>query len=89
MWLAFTGFSYYLGGRALLRPGNRWRAVLIPFITLIMSGLAYADVVIPYTIITSKSLGYIILMSIVYVLVVLPATIVLEIILLHVWVGLV
>mgnify|MGYP001770716281 FL=1 len=89
MWLAFTGFSYYLGGRALLRPGNRWRVVLIPLITLAMSGLAYLDVMVPYTIITSKSLGYIILMSIAYVLVILPVTIVLEIILLHVWAGLV
>ena len=89
MWLVFTGFSYYLGGRALLRPGNRWRIVLIPFITILMSGLVYLDILIPYTIITSKNLGYIILMSIVYALLILPATIVLELILLHVWVGLV
>ena len=89
MWLAFTIFSYYLGGRSILRPRNHWRAVLIPIITLAMSGLVFLDVLVPYTIVTSKSLGYIVLMSIVYVLVILPATIVLEIVLLHVWVGLV
>ena len=84
-WLVFTGLSYYIAGRRILKPGNRWRLVATPIVTIVMSGLVYLDIAIPYTIFTAKSLGYIILMALVYALLILPATIIIEILLLRAW----